>query len=109
MVFFVFIYYHVYALNTTQRLVNYNFCNIYKYLSNTTFGEKQLFVTSINIYQFYNTQSYWSYKEKITKPGYNGHLSLVVSFGSVPWVTTIDRLDCNVKNIYIAILKINDG
>jgi len=35
---------------------------------------------------------------KFTKPGYSGHLSIVGSFGSVPWVTTIDRLDC-IKDI----------
>ena len=28
-------FYHVYALNAIQRVVNYNFRNIYKYLSHT--------------------------------------------------------------------------
>jgi len=64
-------------VNAIQHFVNYNFRNIYKYIS----------YTNILVIQI----------KKCTKPEYSGHLSIVASFGSVPWVTTIDRLDCTAR------------
>jgi len=67
-------FYHVYALNAIHCFVNYKFSNIYKYQSYTNKLVIQI--------------------ENVLNLGYSGHLSIVVSFGSFPWMTTMDRLDC---------------
>jgi len=58
-----------------QFFVNYNVGNIYKYLS----------YKNILVIQIENVLN----------------LNTVVSFGSVPWVTTIDRLDCTCIRIFL--------